>query len=478
MDYTGLYNDFSGINKQMPRRAKGFGLVTYSIALEAWRRGLELKFYTGFVRNQARVYYRLKSEEREYTFKISFGGNMDREVRKIVNSKERAKEYLAKGDVPVPGGRSVSIENGYEEVYSVIESTGYPAVVKPINGRLGQGVHTDIRDQEELEAALDNLKELGYKDIMVENFIVGEDTRVYVTKGEVIAAYKREPANVIGDGKRTIKELIGVKNKIRQTNPHAKKNKLEITDTMESYLKETGFSFTSVPAKDEVVYLTDSTLHIDGCEVVDVTDELTPKIREIAVNAVKAIPGMELSGLDIMINKEKDEGYVLELNASPNIAGHLFPLIGEPRDVHKAFIDHFFPETKERDSGRFKDFVFDFDNINKILKSGVVTEVTVPPLPEDELNAKTFEISGNVSKLVPLIRRRAVGTKLGGEVVKEEKDLLVFKVAGASDDVDKFTEYILTKKNSKTSVKVSDDQNWEGIYQYYFKSLVDFEVTK
>lgn len=229
MKQEDLYNDFSSIALELPTLASGFSLVTYSIALEAWRRGIELKFYSRTVKNQVKIFYSLKNDFHDYKFQNAYGGNIEKSARNIVNSKERTKDYLEAAGVSVPKGKKMDIKNDFKKVFSYASSIGYPVVVKPINGRLGKGVFTNLKNEKELETALIILKDkLGYTEIMTEQHIKGEDTRVYVIENEVIASYKRRPANVIGNGTSNIKTLIKEKNKLRQKNPHAKKFKIEI----------------------------------------------------------------------------------------------------------------------------------------------------------------------------------------------------------------------------------------------------------
>lgn len=462
------FNDYTKIKKVLPTRAKGINLIMYPIALEAWRRGIELSFYTVFVNGQTRIFYSLKNGKHKYSFQLSFGGVMEKESRKIVNSKAITKEYLEDAEVPVPKGKMISMKENIQDAFAYASTIDYPVVAKPLNAKNATGVFINLQNDSELQNALVTLKdELGYTEIMVEQYVRGKDTRVYVIENKVIAAFERRPANVIGDGISTISDLIIKKNEIRQSNPHLKRFMIEVNNMLLNYISEQGLSLESIPPENVRVFLNDSTLHPDGCETVDVTHELSDTIKSIAVNAVQSIPGMKISGVDIMIDHERNEGFVLELNASPNISGHIFPMEGQSRDVPKAFIDHHFPGTKIESNNEF--FTFDFDNVVKQLRDGTVAEVTVPSLPKGKTTCREFTISGNVDKLASWIHRKAMGKRLGGKFIILSNNNIKIKVAGNVKNVESFTDILMTKRNSVTEIDISKDEVWSGVYPYYFK---------
>src|SRR5699024_1824445 len=109
-------------------------------------------------------------------------------------------------------GKSVDISIGVDDSLQYAAGLGYPVVAKPTDGRLGKGVLTNLTNENELRDALNHLKDnLGYTDIIIEQYIKGDDTRVYVIDDKVAAAYKRIPLNVYGDGVSTISELVDEK---------------------------------------------------------------------------------------------------------------------------------------------------------------------------------------------------------------------------------------------------------------------------
>ncbi len=463
------FNDYSAVQKQLPTRAKGLPLITYSITLEAWRRGIEVSFFSVAAKNRQSTYYALKNGGKEYNFRLSFGGVMEKSARKIVNDKAETKKHLQAADVSVPEGRSIQLDDNLKEIADYAASIGFPVVAKPLDARNATGVFTDLKNRGALEDALKILRDdLNCEEVIIEQYVKGEDTRVYVIEDEVIAAYIRRPANVIGDGRKNIEELIGEKNEIRQNNPHLKKFNIEINDKLLSYIKNDGLSLTSVPEDGERIYLSKSTLHPDGCETVDVTDELSDNMKTLAVEALKAVPGMKVSGIDIIVDRSEDKGYVLELNGAPNICGHIYPMEGEPRDVPKALIDYHFPETADKTADKHEYFTFDLDAISKTLKSGAVKRVTLPALPEGNLASMKLAVSGYTEKNIADIHRTAVRLQLGGKIIRKANRKLIVKIAGKEDKVKEFRKIILS--NIDQAAEVTQENRWYGAYPYYFKA--------
>lgn len=475
----GTLNDYTEHNSMLPKRAVGPSLITYNVALEAWRRGISLQFYTVPVKNRMRIFYLLEHEGKSYKFQYSLGGKVESEARKIVNDKALTKQHLSAAGVSVPQGKSVDISNGVDDSLQYAAGLGYPVVAKPTDGRLGKGVLTNLTNENELRDALNHLKDnLGYTDIIIEQYIKGDDTRVYVIDDKVAAAYKRIPLNVYGDGVSTISELVDEKKRVRKNNPYAKKHEIVINETVLAYLASQGYSIDTVPEEGQRILLAEKTLSSDAGEKIDITEELSDKMKQTAIDAVKAVPGMFMSGLDLMIDHERNEGFVLELNANPNIAGHLYPMEGKPRDVHKFIIDHYFPETINKSLEKNEHFVYDFDGIIDILKSGAVKSVTVPPLPKGRLKAVELNITGGSDRLMTWIHQRAVTQRLGGEVLKIGNEEFVVRIAGRNVKVNDFMSALKQRITSSTHLKISNDNELIGLYPYYFKRIGEMPVIK
>ncbi|QKY70431.1 acylphosphatase [Lentibacillus sp. CBA3610] len=463
-----MENSLSQLKEIMPENAYGANSTMFSMSLEGWRRGLKLKFFTKYVKNQVKIRYTLSSEERDITFQLSLAETVPKETRKTTRSKKNTKKALQNSNVPTPKGKSFDEENSDEEVINYAKTLEYPLVIKPTNASLGIGVVTGIYDDQTLVDSVKNLRnKKGYKEMIVEQQVTGEDTRLFVVGNQVCSAFKRIAANVVGDGKHTIEELIKIKNKERRINPHLSKSQIKLGKELREYLESHGLSLETIPQKGERVFLNESTIASAGAETVEVTNELTEESKRIAVEAAKSLPGLVVCGVDIMIDKKKRTNYVLELNSRPNIGGSLFPVEGEAQNISKHIIDYYFPESISDDetSGRNK-LYFDYESIEKILKSGIVEEVTVPSLPDNDLVFKQLKVSGKVQGVGfrNWVYKKAIGRKISGYVKNLKDKSVLIVAAGSQNKVDQFTEVVRKHNTKKIQVeKVKEDEYTEPV---------------
>lgn len=217
-----------------------------------------------------------------------------------------------------------------------------PVVVKPLNGRQGTDIYTNINSHESLTEVFGHLASK-YDELLVEKFQRGSDYRVLVVNGKFVAATNRIAAHVIGDGKHNISNLIDSRNASRPKNH----KKILKDDISQFYLNERGLSYEDVPGAGELVVLRGAANRSAGGDVIDATDELSPSEKRMAEQAVRSIPGLNSAGLDILLPRGEGDSpaCVIELNSSPNISPHHFPARGQRRDAASAVIDAMFPET-------------------------------------------------------------------------------------------------------------------------------------
>lgn len=262
----------------------------------------------------------------------------------ICTHKEATRVRLGRADVPVPQGRTFA--NGdWQTAKDFADEIGFPVVVKPAMGVRGIGVVAGIQDQEELDEALLQLSasKLGSQDFIVEKHIQGKDYRIVVVGDKVEAAILREPAQVIGDGKHSIAELILKKNAQRRLNPHLWGRPI-IYDAASVYqLERLGLSPEDVPEDGRPIVLSNSSSLSQGGESFDVLDELHPSVVDACVNAVKAIPGLGFCGVDFLIEDhtkplEGQDAAIVELNAHAAIGNCEYPLYGQPRQVARSLM--------------------------------------------------------------------------------------------------------------------------------------------
>ena len=263
----------------------------------------------------------------------------------LAGDKEETNGILRDLGLPVPEQRVVQSER---EAVRAAKRIGFPVVVKPLAGNHGRGVSINLKTDEEVEVAFVKASEHG-RTIIVESYIEGFDHRLLVINGELVAAAKREPGHVHGDGKHTIAELVDIVNEDpRRGVGHEKVlTRLEFDHQAERLLKKIGYDKNTVPTKDEIVYLRSTANLSTGGTALDVTDVVHPDNREMAIRAIRAI-GLDIGGVDFLCNDislsyREAGGAICEVNAGPGFRMHVAPSEGTPRDVAGPVIDMLFP---------------------------------------------------------------------------------------------------------------------------------------
>ncbi len=263
----------------------------------------------------------------------------------LASDKEETNRLLGDLGLPVPRQRWVRNE---AEAVRAAEKLKYPVVVKPLDANHGRGVTTDIRDAEAIKVAFVKAREHS-RSVLVETFLEGYDHRMLVVGGELIAVAKRVPGHVVGDGKHTVAELVKIVNEDprRGIGHENVLTRLELDHEAERMLERASKTLSTVPAKDELVFLRGTGNLSTGGTAIDLTDVVHPDNREMAVRAARAI-GLDVIGVDF-ITPDITQSYrdvgggICEVNAAPGFRMHVAPTEGKPRDVGKAVIDMLFP---------------------------------------------------------------------------------------------------------------------------------------
>ncbi len=264
----------------------------------------------------------------------------------LAGEKDETNRIL--GDLGLPVPRQALVYR-LRRAFSAAERIGYPVVLKPLNANHGRGVTTDIQNEEQLERAYDKAKE--HSDgVIVETFLHGLDHRLLVVNGKLVAAAKRVPAHVVGDGRSTVAELVErVNQDPRRGVGHEKVlTRISLDAAAERMLGQLDMTEESVPADGETVYLQPTANLSTGGTAVDVTDTIHPDNRAMAERAILAL-GLDVGGVDFIttdITRSYREvgGGICECNAAPGFRMHVAPSEGEPRNVAGPVIDMLFPE--------------------------------------------------------------------------------------------------------------------------------------
>ncbi|HUR94320.1 MAG TPA: cyanophycin synthetase [Gemmatimonadales bacterium] len=263
----------------------------------------------------------------------------------LASDKEETNRLLANLGLPVPRQRLVQRA---DDAVAAAERIGYPVVVKPYNANHGRGISIHLNTEEQVRTAFEVAKEHS-RSVIIESFITGDDHRMLVINGELVAVSKRVPGHVVGDGKQTIEQLMDEVNRDpRRGIGHEKVlTRLQFDQQAETLLEKKGYTRETVPAAGERVFLRSTGNLSTGGTATDLTDVVHPDNIEMAVRAVKSI-GLDVGGVDFLstdITESYKEigGAICEVNAAPGFRMHMAPSEGRPRDVAGPVMDMLFP---------------------------------------------------------------------------------------------------------------------------------------
>ncbi len=263
----------------------------------------------------------------------------------LAGDKEETNKILGALGLPVPRQELVQTE---EAALRAAQRLGVPVVTKPYNGNHGRGISIKLSSEDEIRAGFAAAREHS-RSVIVENYVSGDDHRLLVVNGELVAATRRTPGHVVGDGRRTIAELVDAVNEDpRRGIGHEKVlTRLELDAQATMMMDRVGYTAASVPAADEVVYLRSTANLSTGGTATDVTDIIHPDNRDMAVRAIRAI-GLDVGGVDFLSTNIAESyksigGGICEVNAAPGFRMHVSPSEGTPRDAAGPVVDMLFP---------------------------------------------------------------------------------------------------------------------------------------
>ncbi len=262
----------------------------------------------------------------------------------LASDKEETNKILGTLGLPVPRQELV---NSASDAVRAARKLG-AVVTKPYNGNHGRGITINLTTDDEVRAGFEAAREHS-RSVIVETFVGGDDHRLLVVNGELIAATRRTPGHVVGDGVSTVAELVDVVNRDpRRGVGHEKVlTRLELDAQAELMLERAGYTAASIPKDGEVVPLRSTANLSTGGTATDVTDIIHPDNRDMAVRAVRAI-GLDVGGVDFITTNIAESykaigGGICEINAAPGFRMHIAPSEGTPRDASGPVIDMLFP---------------------------------------------------------------------------------------------------------------------------------------
>lgn len=443
----------------------GFGgrLSSYTIALEAWRRGLTVTFNDPILRK-----YTISDDVgRTVRFLRARPHMTTRSAVRVANDKYQTHELLRHAGVPTPEAKMFdSKSTSWRDLANAAEEIGYPVVLKPLAGSMGRGVFANITSPNNLKERFDYLtRELKEAKIVLEEHVAGDDFRVLVVGGQVAGACQRVPANIVGDGRRSVDELISTKNTARQENPFLSKGLILKDYETEVHLANHGLDYTSVPGNGDYIQLRSAANASAGGDVVDVTDTLPERITSAAVSAIQAVPELFCAGVDVLYDtasgRDNPSFTILELNAHPQIGVNMYPSHGVGSDAPKVVVDQCFPNSYRDADSDLRDVSFELSGLLFPLTCGAAQSITLAPIPAHRWAYRRAVTMSPAANLEPDSRRRLLRAAhrrgLAGRLrpASDETHLLV---AGEQQGVQEFIR--LSQRILKT--ELVGETAWTG----------------
>ncbi|MCX7034793.1 MAG: cyanophycin synthetase [Arenimonas sp.] len=263
----------------------------------------------------------------------------------LASDKEETNKILGSLGLPVPRQELVQSESA---AIRAARRIGFPVVTKPYNGNHGRGISICLRTDAEVVEGFNKAKEIS-RSVIVETFMEGDDHRLLVVNGELVAATRRTPGHVVGDGTHTIAQLVDIVNQDpRRGVGHEKVlTRIELDAQAQTMMAREGVDAGTVLEAGRVVYLRSTANLSTGGTATDVTDIIHPDNRDMAVRAIRAI-GLDVGGVDFLTTNIAESykaigGGICECNAAPGFRMHVAPSEGTPRDVAGPVIDMLFP---------------------------------------------------------------------------------------------------------------------------------------
>ncbi len=324
---------------QRQHRRVALGPTTQSLVREAERRGIPA------IRLDDKSLVQLGTGRHQKRIRASITSLTSQIATDAAGDKDLTKQLLRDAGLPVP--RGVIVRRADEAVREA-GRIGYPVVTKPLDGNHGRGVSIGLTTEEAVRDGFEEAARHGRR-VIVEQQFQGRDHRILVVNGEVIAVAERVPAHVVGDGSRSITELVDDVNRDpRRGDGHENvMTRIRLDSHVRGVLAKAGLDSDSVPARGQVVYLCDTANLSTGGTAIDRTDDIHPDNAMIARRAARTI-GLDIAGIDFIapdITRSVHEtgGGIIEVNAAPGFRMHLQPSQGRARNVARPVIEMLFP---------------------------------------------------------------------------------------------------------------------------------------
>lgn len=248
----------------------------------------------------------------------------------IVQDKVLTAQLLENNGVATP---KTYLAKSAEHALQLADEIQGPVVVKPRYGVKSRGVSTGLTDPEDIREAFVRARQAGRQIIVQQHVEAAEELRVMASPEKAMAVNGRVLPHVIGDGTSTVEQLIVDKNRQRALNPSLYRRPIPVDVLTRRHLERTGLSLAHVPALGQTITVRNVAGLSVGGDTFQSISETSDKLKDEAIKAIAAIPGLGWGGVDLLVEKATGKPYVIEINDHAAYGAALFPAYGQPRDV-------------------------------------------------------------------------------------------------------------------------------------------------
>lgn len=407
------------------------------VPLEAWRRGLQVQLRPG-------ARFTISGRGATHTFRQTRLSNAVQDaIARACGDKHATNQVLAAAGVPVPRGRQFLAPFDRGEIVAYAEQLGFPVCLKPNAWAKGRGVFPKVLEVETFRRLLDHLiDDLACPDILVEDHIRGNNVRVIVVGDEAVAVTRMLAAHVFGDGTSTLRELAQKRNLARKISPYLGGVPILLDEGVEQYLADQGLSLDSVPPNGEPVVLTATANISKGGDPVDITDQVSPTLKQIAVDAIRAIPNLSHGAVDLIVDEPLGAAPVAvvnEINPSAGLGPQLYPAQGQRRDVISALVDHYFPGSTRLANAEW--WHFGLNAVVRLFTSETLDRAGLKPMPHlTDPQWRTVEVScaaGDAVTARRVVMQAMSSHPVHGTVATVRPRELIVRLVGHGQHADK-----------------------------------------
>ncbi|MFT3742207.1 MAG: cyanophycin synthetase [Gammaproteobacteria bacterium] len=263
----------------------------------------------------------------------------------ITAEKDLTKNMLSAAFIPVPEGKVVKDFNDLRKALKVL---GYPVVIKPRDGNHGRGITTHILNQQQAMAAFDVAKTVS-KTVIVERFVEGSDYRLLVVNYQLVAAAKRVPAFVVGNGQSTLQQLIDQENQNPQRGEGHENylTKIVVDEQTLMILASVGLTLESILPAQQILYLKHTANISTGGVPMDVTKHIHPQNKLLAERIARLV-NLDICGIDLIAKNIEtpileNQGRIIEVNAAPGLRMHMNPQLSHDGSIAQHVMDMLYP---------------------------------------------------------------------------------------------------------------------------------------